>query len=144
MQAGALGAPLVVGALQATLGGEPGKGGRTAATGAAAWVVAKALKRQIRRGRPGDHEGGATLRMGAADEGLGFPSGHAAVAVTVAVSLAAGRGRLPATLAIALLGVVGAGRVYVGAHYPLDVVGGWGLGLVLSALSAPAPGAPSE
>lgn len=134
MQTGALAAPLIVGAAHAVIARQPGKGARIAATGAAAWVIAKGLKRRVRRGRPGDHAGGAKLRLGSADNGLGFPSGHAAVAVTVTMSLAAGRGRVVTAAAAVLSALVGASRVYVGAHYPLDVLGGWGLGLLLCSL----------
>jgi membrane-associated phospholipid phosphatase len=133
MQAGALAAPLTVGAVYAIAGSRPRRGFQIAATGTAAWLTAKAVKRRIRRGRPGDHTGGATLRLGSADEGLGFPSGHAAVAVTLGVSLAAGQGTAAAAAATAAVVVVGVSRVYVGAHYPLDVAGGWALGLVVAA-----------
>lgn len=70
----------------------------------------------------------AGVRIREAADGFGFPSGHMAVACAVAVVVASvvpGRWRW-APLAVAA--VVGLGRLYVGAHYPLDVVGGalWG------------------
>jgi undecaprenyl-diphosphatase len=69
---------------------------------------------------------GVRIREGA--DGFGFPSGHAAVAFAVAVVVASvvpGRWRW---VPFAVAAVVGLGRMYVGAHYPLDVVGGalWG------------------
>jgi hypothetical protein len=60
----------------------------------------------------------------------GFPSGHAAVAAALTVVVAA---RLSVRWAIGAL-VLGAfvvvGRMYVGAHLPLDLIGGAALGVV--------------
>ncbi len=61
----------------------------------------------------------------------GFPSGHAAVSATLTVIarpyVADGWG---VSLA-ALSGFVPFARLYVGAHLPLDVVGGSALGLAI-------------
>jgi undecaprenyl-diphosphatase len=68
--------------------------------------------------------------------GLSFVSGHAIIAWSVAtLSWAAlpGRWRWPA-LAIAALNAVA--RVYLGAHNPLDVVGGGAIGVALGAILA--------
>jgi len=65
---------------------------------------------------------------------LGWVSGHTAVATTLA--FAAGE-ELPGWTRPLLGGVVGAvgfGRMYVGAHLPHDVVGGAGLGMMISSL----------
>jgi undecaprenyl-diphosphatase len=65
----------------------------------------------------------------------GFPSGHSAsVAAVAAFLLARYRARAWPILALAILG--GTSRVYVGAHWVTDVLGGWTLG-VLCALAAP-------
>ena len=58
-------------------------------------------------------------------------SGHAAVSVTLAlVSLPNGRpGGLAGLLTAA--GITGVARIYVGAHLPLDVAGGWALGALV-------------
>lgn len=93
---------------------------------------AKAAKAATRRGRPKAHDENVRLRIGAADAGLGFPSGHAAVAATIAAALPAGQGS-DAYIALGALAIaVGWTRIYIGAHYPLDVVGGWALGLLVA------------
>lgn len=127
MQAGALGAPLVAGAvLFAT--GKRRDALRTVTTGAAAWALSKGVKRLVGRGRPGDHIDDTVLRMGSADNGLGYPSGHAAVVVALAAGARPGAGPAWTVAGIALSLAVGVSRIYVGAHYPLDVLGGYALG----------------
>ncbi|HVD69601.1 MAG TPA: phosphatase PAP2 family protein [Actinomycetota bacterium] len=98
--------------------------------GTAAWVSAKALKRCIGRGRPAIVIDGVLLR-GVEEGDLGFPSGHAAVsAALTVVALPSVTGGWPLALA-ALSGFVPLARMYVGAHLPLDVVGGSALGLAI-------------
>jgi undecaprenyl-diphosphatase len=69
---------------------------------------------------------------GAEAHGRGYVSGHAAVVATllaVAWPALGRRGRIVcATLAVAVC----LSRVHVGAHLPLDVVGGAGLGLAVA------------
>jgi undecaprenyl-diphosphatase len=60
-----------------------------------------------------------------------FPSGHAAVAFALAFTIFfADREWGWAFLVIATL--VSLGRVFVGVHYPLDVVGGFFIGLLVA------------
>lgn len=102
--------------------------------GTAVWGGAKAVKQAFGRGRPADHVDDATIR-GRPAGGLGFPSGHAAVATTLAVIAARDR---PLVARIGAYGVAAStalARVYVGAHLPADVVGGVGLGLAAGALT---------
>lgn len=107
---------------------------RTAAAatlaGTAAWVGCKVVKKAVGRGRPPAHLRGVTTR-GPAESGLGFPSGHSAVAFTLAslVSAELPTGMRP--LVWTWAGIVAGSRVYVGAHLPLDIVGGAGLGLAI-------------
>lgn len=67
-----------------------------------------------------------------------FPSGHATLAAAVYLTLGAVlaqvvRGRWTRTycllLPMIIVFVVGLSRVYLGVHYPTDVLGGWALGL---------------
>ena len=66
--------------------------------------------------------------------GVGYVSGHTAVAFALAAVLAPSlpRGWRPVVFAVA--SVVAFARVYSGAHLPLDVVGGAGLGLLCGTL----------
>lgn len=111
--------------------------------GLSAWVLGKVVKAVVERGRPGALLDGAVLRDAPAG-GLGFVSGHVAVAValaTVAWPYLERRGRLVVAGLAVLVGLL---RVYVGAHLPLDVVGGAGLGLVAGAVASLAMGRPAR
>jgi membrane-associated phospholipid phosphatase len=100
--------------------------------GMAAYYLAEVVKHAVDRGRPGAVLGSVHLR-GSAPSGLGFVSGHAAVAVALVTvaSLWAPRGLRWALWGAAA--VVCVARVYVGAHLPLDVVGGAALGAACGA-----------
>jgi undecaprenyl-diphosphatase len=70
--------------------------------------------------------------------GLSFPSGHTAQVFFVA-GLSISHLKVPPGVAIALYAiaaVVAVTRVYVGAHYPRDVIAGASLGLVWGIASA--------
>ncbi len=62
-----------------------------------------------------------------------FPSGHTTVAFACAAVLACFKPRLALPLFL-LAAAIGFSRVYVGVHYPLDIVGGAALGLAIGAL----------
>jgi len=113
--------------------GRPRSAEDTLALGTAAWVLAQTNKTFVRRQRP--YEADGVRRLIRPPTGSSFPSGHAAVGVAVFAS-AAERARGPrGRLFLNLVGAyVAASRVYVGVHYPSDVLGGAGLGLILSGL----------
>ena len=102
--------------------------------GTSMWALAKLVKNGIGRGRPVAHLDEVRIR-GGAQSGLGFPSGHAAVAATLATIVAPLLPR-PARVAAAM-GAVGTAvaRTYVGAHLPADVIGGAGLGIAVGCLT---------
>src|SRR5262249_15333459 len=89
-----------------------------------------------RRERRGTSEPGAVLRGDVPAEGPSFPSGH--VILVAAVSCVVAPILPPAWVALAVLCtvLVMVGRVYVGAHNPLDVTAGLGAGLLLGGVLA--------
>lgn len=103
-----------------------------AASGFTTWLVAKGVKKLIGRGRPHDHDPTTNLRLATRTDGsLGYVSGHAAVASTLATVI--GSGRSPVAVAgLQTLALLVAGtRIYAGAHLPLDVAGGAALGILV-------------
>jgi uncharacterized membrane protein YbhN (UPF0104 family)/membrane-associated phospholipid phosphatase/tRNA A-37 threonylcarbamoyl transferase component Bud32 len=102
-------------------------------SGSAAWLAAKVVKAVVERGRPGALLTGVILR-GGAESGLGYPSGHAAVAAALATALGPHVSRPVRRTAWGLALAVALARVYTGQHLPVDVVGGLALGWAVGAL----------
>ena len=94
----------------------------------AAWWTGKAVKAMASRGRPAALL--ADVRLREAARGLGYVSGHAAVAFALASVVAPSAPRRWRPAAFATAAVVGVCRVYAGAHLPIDVIGGAGLGVL--------------
>jgi undecaprenyl-diphosphatase len=71
------------------------------------------------------------VTRGADAVGRGFVSGHAATLAALATVAWPWLGRRGRVVVAVLVVVVCLTRVYVGAHLPLDVVGGAGLGVAV-------------
>jgi membrane-associated phospholipid phosphatase len=100
--------------------------------GVAAYLIAADVVRRLApRGRPGTLLSDVHLR-GAPAHGLGFVSGHAAVATALAAIAWPYLGRRWRVVVVAAAVLVLVARVYVGAHLPLDVLGGAALGLAVA------------
>jgi undecaprenyl-diphosphatase len=98
--------------------------------GGAVYELAKVVKRIVVRGRPDSLLGDVVIR-GQGAGGLGFVSGHAAVVTALLVVAWPWLGRPARVVALVLAVVVCLARVHVGAHLPLDVLGGAALGLAI-------------
>jgi membrane-associated phospholipid phosphatase len=99
-----------------------------------AYLLTSGLKRLVRAPRPmvRASDRPAKVRYPGArglEGSFSFPSGHAALAAALAVTWSAGaRGpAVPAALSAWAVGV-GVSRVWLGVHYPSDVLAGWALG----------------
>jgi membrane-associated phospholipid phosphatase len=93
-----------------------------------AWALAHVAKDIADRPRPYEVIVGTVLRQQPA-HGTSFPSSHTAVALAVAIALAPFLARPLAAVGIGYAVLLGWSRVYLGVHYPLDVLGGAGIGL---------------
>ena len=104
--------------------------GWVALTGLGIGPVNEGLKRLVARSRPllDDPVSSAS--------GLSYPSGHSSGAAVLALVLVlllrrrlGRRGRWTAVVVgVAYAGALGLSRVWLGVHYPTDVLGGWLLG----------------
>lgn len=107
--------------------------GTVVLAGVLGWLLAKAAKTSVHRGRPQEFIHQINLFQHHVYSGYGFPSGHStfsAACATVLYYQVKPRYRKYLLLAVLLVGL---SRIYLGAHFPLDVVGGWMLGTMCGA-----------
>ena len=133
---------LVVGAVVALAVALVGRRPRVALAALAAVGLKLVVERVIRerltvamdRQRPGTSQVDAVLRGDVPAEGHSFPSGHVILVAALAAVLTPMLPRRWTVLPWAAVGLVAFGRVYVGAHNPLDVTAGAGAGITVGAL----------
>jgi membrane-associated phospholipid phosphatase len=138
MQLGTLGAAPAAAAV-AGVRGRPRLARRLLVAGSGTWALSKVVKWRVRRPRPAQLLPDAH-RRGRDASGLGYLSGHAGVAAALgaaAFTCAGPAGRFAITTAVPAVGLA---RMYVGAHLPLDILGGLALGLTVDAAVAMAQG----
>jgi undecaprenyl-diphosphatase len=99
-----------------------------------AWAGSRVFKEIVDRGRPGEVLTDVSFGYGIPMTGPGYPSGHTAVAFAIAVVLSPYLPRWLRWGLYALAAVVAFSRVYLGAHLPLDVVGGAAYGLIVGSV----------
>lgn len=121
-------------------------GQRAAVALVAAGIAAQVVKHLACRARPMVPAAGTFFHgvpcLGGGAEFRSFPSGHATMgtALGLALGLRLPGSRIPAAAGVAIVLV---SRVYLGAHYPSDVLAGATLGAVAGVLAAGHGGSPA-
>ena len=133
MQMGTFGSVPAVSAV-ALLAGKPRLVAALGVGGTGAWVLAKQAK--VLGGRPRPEGVLMDVRTREKIDGdLGWLSGHTAVATTIAITGWPVTPRWSHPLLVVGTLTTAFGRMFVGAHLPLDLVGGAGLGMMVSAVA---------
>ncbi|MYY08932.1 phosphatase PAP2 family protein [Streptomyces sp. SID4919] len=102
---------------------------------AIAVIVNIPIRGFVERPRPFlDHEGLEVLIEGKTD--YSFVSDHSTLAMAMAVGIFIAH-RKYGLYAIAMAFLAGVSRIYMGVHYPTDVIGGFALGTAVALLLAP-------
>jgi membrane-associated phospholipid phosphatase/uncharacterized membrane protein YbhN (UPF0104 family) len=140
MQLGALGAVPALAAV-AWLRNRSRLARQLVAGGTVTWLVAKLLQTIVDQ-EPPEVVLPNVLLHGASQAGFSFPSTHVAVAAAMATVAGPYLSRPNRRLAWWGVAVIGVARVYVGAHFPVDVIGGAAVGCAIGSLVQLCLGAP--
>ena len=101
------------------------------AAGILAYVVDNAMKVVVDRDRPPASLSDVLFHGYPTDpRGSGYPSSHTAVAVAVVVAAWPWLDRRWRAIGVFVAVMIGLNRMYVGAHFPLDIIGGAAVGLI--------------
>jgi len=101
------------------------------AAGILAYVLDNAVKDLVDRGRPPAYLSDVLVHGYPTDpRGSGYPSSHTAVAVAVVVGAWPWLDRRWRVAGASSAAMIGLNRMYVGAHFPLDILGGAAVGLM--------------
>lgn len=99
------------------------------------WGVANLLREIVARERPGAMLEGVQIGYDVPAVGNVFPSGHAIVVMALLTVLAPYLSRRLIIVGLAAATAVMLLRIYVGAHLPLDVLGGAAYGVAVGSLA---------
>jgi len=130
MQFGTLGAPILVALAIAVCRRDLVLSGAVVTTGVVTWFAAKGVKRLVERDRPRSYLPEIIVREGDGS-GLGYVSGHSAVAASAAIMVMVAIPRRWRPVAGGVAGLVGVARIVHGVHLPADVIGGWSFGVLM-------------
>jgi len=130
MQAGTLWCPLVVALVIGIARRDWFVSAVVVAVGVITWFGAQGVKRIVGRERPIAFIADIHVREGTGN-GLGYLSGHAAMAAAVAVVALSVVPRRWWPLLFVVVAIVGIARIVYGVHLPADVIGGWGFGTLV-------------
>lgn len=97
-------------------------------SGFLSWVIASFLKNIFMTSRPFIREGIIPLYR---ETGFSFPSEHMAVFTALAVSMYLIDKRAGYIVSVIAI-LIGLSRMVIGVHYPVDILGGLAVGLIIS------------
>ena len=101
------------------------------AAGTLAYLVDNVVKLIVDRGRPPAYLSDVLFHGYPTDpRGTGYPSSHTAVTVAIVVGAWPWLNRPWRVGGVVAAAAIGLNRMYVGAHFPLDILGGVSVGLV--------------